>query len=92
VHTALGLAREDVERSGHPIPSMPRGTRLQAKRRPLRRTAPAGRVARPLPPLRRRAAAPTFWQRFGNDRDLVAVKISLLVGMAILTAALEWLR
>lgn len=90
MHTALGLAREDVERSGWPIPSVPRGTRLEAKRRPLRRTESVGRVARPLPLLHHRAGARTLWRRFGDDRELVGVKIFLLVGMGILTAVLEW--
>jgi hypothetical protein len=91
VHMALGLAREDIERSGGPLPRPSRGARLQAEGRPLRRTEAAGRVVRPLlPSLQRRAGARNLWRRFGNDRGLVGVKISLLIGMGILTAVVEW--
>jgi hypothetical protein len=94
VHMALGLAREDIEQSAGPILRVlraPRGARLQVKRRPLRRIESAGRVVRPLlPPLQRRAGARTLWRRFRDDRELVAVKISLLIGMGVLAAVLEW--
>ena len=91
VHMALGLAREDIERSGRPVPRAPRGARLQVKRRPLRRIESAGRVVRPLlPSPELEAKAKNLWQRFGDDRELVGVKISLLIGMGILTAVLEW--
>jgi hypothetical protein len=88
---ALGLAREDIEQSAGPILRAPRGARLQVKRRPLRRIESAGRVVRPLlPPLQRRAGARTLWRRFRDDRELVGVKISLLIGMGVVAAVLEW--
>lgn len=92
MHKALSLAREDVERSGCLVPSAPRGARPQVKTRPLRRTEPASLGARPLPLLRPRARARSPWQRLEDDRELVGLKITLLVGMGVLTAALEWVR
>ena len=92
MHKALSLAREDVERSGCLVPSAPRGARPQVKQRPLRRTEPAGLGARPLPFLRQRPRARSLWQRLEDDREFVGLKITLLVGMGILTAALEWVR
>ncbi len=92
MHKALSLAREDVERSGSQVPSAPRGARPQGRRRPLRRTEPAGLGARPLPLLRPRARTRSLWQRLEDDRELVGLKITLLAGMGVLTAALEWVR
>ena len=90
MHKALSLGREDVRRSGYLVPSAPRGARPEANRRPLRRTEPARRVARPLPPLPRRAPARNFWRRLRDDRDLVGLKITLLVAMGALAALLEF--
>ena len=90
VHKALSLAREDAARSGRRVPSVMRRARPQGRRRPLRRTEPARQVARPLPPLPRPAPARTFWRRFGDDRDLVGLKITLLVAMGALAALLEF--
>ncbi len=91
MHKALSLAREDVRRSGYLVPSAPRGARPEANRRPLRRTEPARRVACLLPPmLPRQAPARTFWRRVGDDRDLVGLKITLLVAMGALAALLEF--
>jgi hypothetical protein len=92
VHKALSLAREDVERSGCLVPRAPRGAGPHVKTRPLRRTEPASLGARPLLLLRPRAHARTLWQRLEDDRELIGLKITLLVGMGVLTAALEWLR
>jgi hypothetical protein len=92
VHKALSLAREDVERSGCLVPSTPRGARPRVKTRPLRRTEPAGLGARPLPLRRPQARARSLRQRLEDDRELVGFKITLLIGMGILTAALEWVR
>ena len=92
MHKALSLAREDVQRSGCLVPSAPRGARPQVKTRLLRRTKPTGLGARPLPLLRPRARARSLWQRLADDRELVSLKITLLVGMGVLIAALEWVR
>ena len=92
MHKALSLAREDVERSGCLVPSAPRGAGPQVKTRPLRRTEPARLGAPPLLLLPRRAQARSLWQRLEDDRELIGLKITLLVGMGVLTAALEWLR
>jgi hypothetical protein len=92
VHKALSLAREDVERSGSLVPSSPRGARPQGRRRPLRRTEPAGLGARSLPLLRLRTPTRSLWQRLEDDRALIGLKITLLAGLGVLTAALEWVR
>jgi hypothetical protein len=92
VHKALSLAREDVDRSGSLVTSAPRGARPRSKTRPLRRTEPAVLSARPLPLLHPRARARSLWQRLEDDRELVGLKITLLVGLGILAAALEWVR
>ncbi len=92
VHKALSLAREDAARSGRRVPSVMRRARPQGRRRSLRRTEPARQVARPLPPLPRPAPARTFWRRFGDDQELAGFKISLLIGIGILTAMLDWAR
>jgi len=89
VHKALSLAREDAERSGGRVASAPRGARPKANRRPLRRTEPAGQIARPLTLLSLQAPGRTFWRRFGDDHDLVGLKIAPLVGIGALAALLE---
>ncbi len=92
MHKALSLAREDVERSGCLVSRAPRAARPQVKRHPLRRTKPPGLGARPLPLLRPRARTRSLWQRLEDDRELVGLKITLLLAMGVLTAALEWVR
>jgi len=89
VHKALGLAREDVMRSGWRVPPTPREAGPKGNRRPLRRTGLSGQVARPLLPFPSQAPARSFWGRFGDDRELVGLKIALLLGMGALTALLE---
>lgn len=92
VHKALSLAREDVERSGSLVPSAPRGARPQGRRHPLRRTEPPGLGARSLPLLRPRTPTRSLWQLLEDDRELIGLKITLLAGLGVLTAALEWVR
>jgi hypothetical protein len=92
VHKALSLAREDVERSGCLVRSAPRGARHQGKTHPLRRTEPASLGARTLPLLHPRTRPRSLWHRLEDDRELVGLKVTLLIGMGILAAALEWVR
>lgn len=92
MHKALRLAREDVARSGRQVQGVPRGARPQAIRRPLRRAEPASRVLRPLPLRPRPVTAAALCRRFGDDRDLLGLKLILLIGIGLLTAVLELVR
>ncbi len=63
-------------------PLRPRSVRMQWARdvRQTRRTS--GRPGR-------RAEHRSVWRRFGDDRDLVRLKLLLLAGLVVLTALLE---
>ncbi len=92
---ALRLDREDVARFGCRITSAPR--EAKPKRNGKRKGVPSEgwsqKAGRHAPsPLTQRLAAHTLWRRFGDDRDLVGLKVTLLLGIAILTAMLDLAR
>ncbi len=61
-----------------PEPRPPRSREHPHRPRPL-----------PNPPPLPISPQPSLWQRFASDRDLVGLKIRLLIGLGLLTAALE---
>lgn len=66
------------------------GTSTRPSRPAPRRT---GSAARPTPcaPMQERSTGRlrSLWRRFADDRDLVRLKIMLLVGLIVLAALLE---
>ena len=63
--------------------------RCPEARPPRSRTHPHRLRLLPDPPPQPISSARSLRQRFASDRDLVGLKIRLLVGLGLLTAALE---
>ncbi|HKV72289.1 MAG TPA: hypothetical protein VJN62_13625 [Gemmatimonadales bacterium] len=85
MHTPLRLGREDVAGSGCYPTRAPRAAGSKSGHgRSEGRSAPRGWLAPPAPP-----SDASLWRRFTDDRDLVGMKIALLVAIGILAALID---